>query len=176
MSHETEHHVHESPFSMTGVLIVLAILSAIGGFVSIPHFLEPLLPMPTAQEALEHYETSLIVLSVVLAVVGLAGAVFVYRGGLARADALPPLPPAPPLRRQVLWTNSTIPCSGRCTGSRTASSRDRRPVLIDGSLNGMRRSRSRRGRLSRVETGSLQLYVLFAVLGVITCLRGCGNG
>jgi NADH-quinone oxidoreductase subunit L len=46
MSPEVEHHVHESPFSMTGVLVVLARLSVVGGFLSIPHVLEPLLPLP----------------------------------------------------------------------------------------------------------------------------------
>src|SRR4029434_3368720 len=51
MTHEVEHHVHESPVSMTGVLVVLAVLSAIGGFLSIPHYLEPLLPMPEAVPA-----------------------------------------------------------------------------------------------------------------------------
>ena len=33
---EQEHHVHESPAAMTVPLIILAILSAIGGFVGIP--------------------------------------------------------------------------------------------------------------------------------------------
>src|SRR5512137_3194649 len=51
MSHDVEHHVHESPFSMTSALIVLAVLSAIGGFVKVPHFLEPVLPLATAQES-----------------------------------------------------------------------------------------------------------------------------
>ena len=46
MDPETEHHVHESPWSMTGVLVVLAVLSAVGGFFALPHFLEPLLPLP----------------------------------------------------------------------------------------------------------------------------------
>ena len=41
MDPEVEHHVHESPLSMTGVLVVLAVLSAVGGFIAIPHFLEP---------------------------------------------------------------------------------------------------------------------------------------
>ena len=36
---EVEHHVHESPPSMTGVLVVLAVLSAVGGFLAMPHFL-----------------------------------------------------------------------------------------------------------------------------------------
>ena len=44
-------------------------------------------------------------------------------------------------------------------------------VLIDGSLNGMASlTRRAAGRLSRIETGSLQLYLLLAVLGVLGAL------
>ena len=35
-THEQEHHLHESPFAMTFPLIVLAILSVVGGWVGIP--------------------------------------------------------------------------------------------------------------------------------------------
>ncbi|TXH22525.1 MAG: NADH-quinone oxidoreductase subunit L, partial [Chitinophagaceae bacterium] len=38
-THEQEHHLHESPSAMTIPLIVLAILSAIGGFIGIPEFM-----------------------------------------------------------------------------------------------------------------------------------------
>lgn len=38
-THEQEHHLHESPKSMTIPLIVLAILSVAGGWVGIPHVL-----------------------------------------------------------------------------------------------------------------------------------------
>ena len=38
-THEQEHHLHESPKSMTLPLIVLSILSVIGGFVGFPHAL-----------------------------------------------------------------------------------------------------------------------------------------
>lgn len=38
-SHEVQHHIHESPKSMTIPLVVLAILSIIGGFVGIPSVL-----------------------------------------------------------------------------------------------------------------------------------------
>jgi NADH-quinone oxidoreductase subunit L len=175
MTHEAEHHVHESPFSMTSVLVVLAVLSAIGGFLSIPHFLEPLLPMPKAQESLEHYETTLIVLSVVLALLGLAGAVLVYRGGLARAESLAARFPRlhrllsgkyfidelydAVLNRPLLWISDRVFLG---VGDR---------FLIDGSLNGMAALAERAaGRLSRVETGNLQFYVVLAVLGVIACL------
>ncbi len=38
-THEQEHHAHESPATMTIPLIVLAFLSAVGGFLGIPHVL-----------------------------------------------------------------------------------------------------------------------------------------
>ena len=56
MDAATAAHIHESPPTMTGVLIVLAVLSAIGGFLELPHYLEPLLPLPAVQPALEHFE------------------------------------------------------------------------------------------------------------------------
>jgi len=38
-THEQEHHLHESPSSMTIPLIVLAVLSIISGFIGVPHVL-----------------------------------------------------------------------------------------------------------------------------------------
>jgi NADH-quinone oxidoreductase subunit L len=38
-THEQEHHLHESPASMTVPLMILAVLSAVGGFMNIPHAL-----------------------------------------------------------------------------------------------------------------------------------------
>jgi len=175
MTHEAEHHVHESPFSMTGVLVVLAALSAVGGFVSIPHFLEPLLPLARAHESLEHYETTLIVLSVVLAAIGLAAAIFIYRNGLARADALAAR--FPRLHRLL---------SGKYFVDELYDAVLNRPLnwisdrvflrlgdglLIDGTLNGLAAVAQRAaGRLTRVETGNLQFYVVLAVLGIVACL------
>jgi NADH-quinone oxidoreductase subunit L len=88
MDAKTERHVHESPPSMTGILVVLAVLSAIGGFVAIPHFLQPLLPMPDVRPGLEPLETTVVVASVVLALVGLLGAAWLYGGKGARAGRL----------------------------------------------------------------------------------------
>jgi NADH-quinone oxidoreductase subunit L len=58
---EQEHHLHESPLAMTIPLIVLAILSAIGGFVQLPEtfgghhyfndFLSPVVPAATPEGA-----------------------------------------------------------------------------------------------------------------------------
>lgn len=37
---EQKHHLHESPLNMTLPLVVLAILSIIGGFINLPHFID----------------------------------------------------------------------------------------------------------------------------------------
>ena len=88
MSAEVEHHVHESPWSMTGVLALLALLSAVGGFIAVPHFLEPQLALPAVDEALHHFETPLLVVSVALALAGLAAAAFLFGGPPERAERL----------------------------------------------------------------------------------------
>jgi NADH-quinone oxidoreductase subunit L len=36
-THDQEHHLHESPKSMTVPLIMLAVLSVVGGFIGLPH-------------------------------------------------------------------------------------------------------------------------------------------
>jgi NADH-quinone oxidoreductase subunit L len=175
MSHEAEHHVHESPFSMTSVLVVLAVLSAIGGFIHVPHFLEPLLGMPTVGASVEHLETTLIVLSVVVAVIGIATAIFIYRHGLARSEALAARWPRlhallggkyyideiyqATLGRPLLWISDRIFLG---IGDR---------FLIDGSLHGLTGLTRRAAvRLSQVETGQLQWYVAMAILGLVGSL------
>jgi NADH-quinone oxidoreductase subunit L len=84
-----DHHggpVHESPASMTGPLIVLAILSALGGFIGIPHmswldhWLAPVIPSDhgLAEGVAPTMEWVLMAISVVLAVVGIAFAWKLY--------------------------------------------------------------------------------------------------
>ncbi|MFT3910407.1 MAG: NADH-quinone oxidoreductase subunit L [Ferruginibacter sp.] len=61
-THEQEHHLHESPWAMTLPLIILAVLSVIGGFVGVPEslgghhelgaFLAPV--VKTAEHHLDH--------------------------------------------------------------------------------------------------------------------------
>jgi NADH-quinone oxidoreductase subunit L len=52
-SEEQEHHLHESPKAMTIPLIVLAVLSAVAGFLGIPEVLSSL--FGNAPHALEHF-------------------------------------------------------------------------------------------------------------------------
>ena len=57
-THEQEHHLHESPASMTIPLVILALLSIVGGFIGVPealgghhwleHFLAPVFEKSTA--------------------------------------------------------------------------------------------------------------------------------
>ena len=175
MDHEVEHHVHESPLSMTGVLMVLAVLSAVGGFVSLPHFLEPLLPLPATFPDLHHFEKPLLILSVVIAAAGLAlAAYFFARGGERAARVAKGFPRLhrvlsnkyfvdelyeAVIGRPLLWISERVFLR---MGDRW---------LIDGSLNGMAALAQRAaGRLARFQTGNLHLYALLVLTGLIVCL------
>src|SRR5271170_2520784 len=46
-------HPHESPLVMTGPLMILAVLSLAGGFINVPHFLEPMFAERPESEILE---------------------------------------------------------------------------------------------------------------------------
>jgi NADH-quinone oxidoreductase subunit L len=65
------HEVHESPAVMTLPLVFLAILSAIGGFIGIPHYLFP-------QEAPDTLNLRVAVISSIVAVLGLGFAYMIY--------------------------------------------------------------------------------------------------
>jgi len=157
------------------VLMVLAVLSAIGGFVSVPHFLEPMLPLPKTPEALHHVEMPLLVLSVVIAVAGVALASFVYRGGLGKGQAIATrYAGVYRLLANKYWVDEAYE---RFIGGPLVWLSDRvflrlgDRVLLDGTLNGMARLAQRvAGGLSRVQTGSLHRYVFFVLLGSLACL------
>ncbi len=175
MTAEVEHHVHESPASMTGVLIVLALLSAVGGFLSIPHLLAPLLPTPEAVAALHHLETPLLVLSIVIAFAGLGLAAFVYGGDGARAESL---------QRSLPGLHRVL--SGKYFVDEAYDTFIGRPLywisdrvflrlsdraLIDGSLHGLAAlGRRTAGGLSRIQNGQLHLYALLVLVGIVFSL------
>jgi len=172
---EVDHHVHESPVSMTGVLVVLAVLSAIGGFFSIPHFLEPMLPLPATPEALHHYEKPLVYVAVAIGVAGILLAAFLYGGAGERAarmkerfapihrlltgkyyidelyDAV--------LQKPLLWISDKVFLR---IGDR---------AIIDGTLDDMARTASRTsGLLGRLQTGNLHLYAFLVLVGTVAAL------
>ena len=175
MTPEVEHHVHESPLSMTGVLVVLALLSALGGFIAVPHFLAPQLPLPAVHEELHHFETPLLVVSVALALAGLAAAAFLFGGAPGRADRLR-------LRfaglhrwltakyfvdelyesvigRPLVWVSDRVFLR---LGDRE---------ILDGSLHGLAAvGRGGGAVFGRMQTGSLHLYAWFVLAGIVGAL------
>jgi NADH-quinone oxidoreductase subunit L len=175
MSAEVEHHVHESPWSMTGVLLVLALLSAVGGFIGVPHFLASTWPLPLVDERLHHIEQLLIAVAVLIGFAGLALAALLFSGGARRAARLQPaLAPAHRVlsgkyfidelyerlfNRPLLWLSERV----------FLNLGDKR--LLDGTLDGLAGLALRAaGRLGRIQTGNLHLYALLALLGLVFML------
>jgi NADH-quinone oxidoreductase subunit L len=175
MSHEVEHHVHESPLSMTGVLMLLALLSAVGGFIAVPHFLEGQWPLPAIAESMHHYEKTLIAIAVAIGFAGLALAWLFFGGDAQRAARLQasfgPLHTLLSnkyyvdelydriLNRPLLWLSDKV----------FLGLGDRR--LLDGTLNGLAALAVRvAGRLGRIQTGSLHLYMFLVVVGLVIAL------
>jgi NADH-quinone oxidoreductase subunit L len=102
-THEQEHHLHESPLSMTLPLILLAVLSAAGGFIGVPEvlhgsnqlgtFMSPLFdtarqinPSAFAATALSHSEEYMLMgISVAMALIAATAAFVMY----IRKEAVP---------------------------------------------------------------------------------------
>jgi NADH-quinone oxidoreductase subunit L len=92
--HEVEHHIHESPASMTVPLMLLAALSIIGGWIGWPtalggsdhfaHFLDPVIARHAevvaapAEPGLHTGELALMLLSVLVALSGIGLAHYLY--------------------------------------------------------------------------------------------------
>lgn len=84
---EQEHHLHESPLTMTAPLMILAVLSAIAGFFNLPHifgghaglaeFMSPLFAHSQVETA-EVSESTEIMLMVISVVAALASAIVAY--------------------------------------------------------------------------------------------------
>jgi NADH-quinone oxidoreductase subunit L len=76
--HETEHHVHESPLSMTVPLCLLAVGSIVAGYhwlLDVPGFLRPVFRLP---EAHPHEARWLMAVALAVAGAGIVGAAFLY--------------------------------------------------------------------------------------------------
>jgi NADH-quinone oxidoreductase subunit L len=175
MDAQVAEHVHESPFSMTSVLVLLALLSAAGGYIAIPHFLEPQLPLPAIVPSLEHYERTLLVVSIALAFGGLALAAVLYGGPSTRVEGMRQsmLPLyrllsgkyfvdelyERVLARPLVWFSEQVLLR---TGDR---------VVLDGALNGVAALAQRAAALlGRAQTGSLHVYGLLVMAGLVGVL------
>jgi NADH-quinone oxidoreductase subunit L len=154
-----------------GWLMMLAALSAFGGFIALPHFLEPQLALPKVDEHLHHLEWPLMGVSVAIALAGLFGARFVFGGGPQKGDALKArfsgahqwltakyyvdeLYEAV-IGRPLVWLSDRV----------FLRLSDR--VLLDGTLNGLAGlGRFTGGLFSRVQSGRLHRYAWFVLVGL----------
>jgi NADH-quinone oxidoreductase subunit L len=76
------HHPHESPLVMTGPLMILAALSLLGGFISIPNWLAPMFPLPA------HESTTPMIISAACGIIGIVIALYLYVVQPALAESL----------------------------------------------------------------------------------------
>jgi NADH-quinone oxidoreductase subunit L len=175
MDPQVAHHVHESPASMTGVLAVLAVLSAIGGFFALPHFLEPQLALPAVRPERAPMQSALVGIAIAIGFAGLAAAGYFYARGGARAARL--APSFGPLHRLLSGKYFIDELYAAVIGrplawiSEHVFLRLGDRVLLDGTLNGLAALASRTaGQFGRLQTGSLHLYAFLVLAGTLACL------
>ena len=174
-THDQEHHLHESPAAMTIPLIVLAILSVIGGYVGVPEalgghhalagFLSPV--VKTAEHHLDHNtEYVLMGLSTVLVLLSIFFAWSKYKNYKATGEAtgfgkvlqnkwyvdeLYDAVIVSPLRSLSTFFNNII--------ERKA---------IDGFVNGVGKAVHYGSRQLRLlQSGQVGMYVLLMVIGML---------
>jgi len=187
---EQRHHLHESPASMTLPLIVLAILSAVGGFMGAPmfvgkhylaDFLAPIFTysrqiLPAAFNTEPEHSTELMLMgiSVLVAVVGI---VFAYVMYVARAqrpaedDAQRSAPENLVYHKYYideLYDNLIVkPVMALSTGLYKFVENG----IIDPIANGVGRVTLAGGQLLRnVQTGSVETYLILMVIGILLIL------
>ncbi len=186
LTSEAEHHLHESPRVMIAPLVVLAVLSAVGGWVGLPFqegghpFARWLRPVFEGAEgagragphASVHLsagaEWALMVLSVSVALLGLAIAYRLYE----RAAVEPLAARMPAVHRTLLhkyWVDefyhATVVRFVTWTADRFWRFWDEK--IVDGAVNGLAHTLAGVSAVLRLlQTGFVGTYALFITLGV----------
>jgi NADH-quinone oxidoreductase subunit L len=166
---EAEHHLHESPWSMLGPLVLLAIGSAAAGFVKIPALVQPVLRLPAAHAA---HVAWLPAVATLAGVVGILAAWYLYLSMPdLRASLAPALRPALRLFRAKYFFDDVYDGFVRRVvvgASDTLLWRRVDAGLIDGAVN-------RAGTLTAalaetlrpVQTGFVRHYALLVLAGAV---------
>ncbi len=187
---EQRHHLHESPASMTLPLIVLAILSAVGGFMGAPMFVgkhyladylapiftysKQLLPAAFSTEPDHGTELMLIGISVAVAIAGilLAYVLYVARAERPAEDDAPRSAPENLVYHKYyvdeLYDNLIVkPVMALSTGLYKFVENG----IIDPIANGVGRVTLAGGQLLRnAQTGSVETYLILMVIGIVLIL------
>lgn len=184
VSHEAEHHLHESPPSMIAPLVVLAVLSIVGGYVGMPfqeggHLLERWLRpvMESGEAGLVHHEVSrqtewlLIFTSVGVALLGIVMALRTYLWSPATATALRTrLEGVHRLLEHKYWVDEFYHTTvvRPFVGASEWLWRVWDAKVVDGLVNGVGYTLEGGSAILKLfQTGFVGTYALFITLGVI---------
>ena len=175
-THDQEHHLHESPKAMTWPLLILAILSVVGGFVNVPEvlgghsslhtFLAPVLTTEITHETIHSTEYMLMGISVAIAAIAIIFAIGKYSKkpqledaeGFGKVlenkwyvDELYDAIIVKPLGNLSAFFKNVVEKSG-----------------IDGAVNGVGKLVNYSSRQLRLlQNGQVGSYILFMVLAII---------
>ncbi|MCX5914329.1 MAG: NADH-quinone oxidoreductase subunit L [Deltaproteobacteria bacterium] len=187
VDHGVAHHLHESPGIMTVPLIILAILSVIGGFIGFPvmeggnKFAEFLAPVfappagfPKAAEAVHHavsFEVTMMIVSLVIAGLGILLAYRLYIKNPALPDRLAERYKAPyNALVNKYWVDEIY--HGFLVGPLIRLSvflwRFFDDLIVDGIVNGVAALfRGGSEVFKRLQTGNVQNYALSILIGIV---------
>lgn len=186
-THEQEHHLHESPKVMTFPLVILAILSTVGGFIGFPHAIGESIGI---HHWLDHFLESSVVTAysalsasteVILALVAMgAAAAMIYYAYIIyvkrNTRALEDDEVAGGLHRLLVnkyWIDELYDSIIRRPVDALGSWFGKlvEPRMIDGAVEGSGRFTKWSGDAIRViQNGSISTYILAIVAGVIAML------
>jgi NADH-quinone oxidoreductase subunit L len=188
---QERHHLHEAPLVMTGPLIVLGVLSAVGGMINLPplvgggawleHWLEPVTARAHQFFALEmpHGQTEYFLVGGAVAV-GLLGLIAGYRATLARkilpaSEAAEETGVARLLNRKYYVDEiyDAVIVRPLVWLSRTVLWRAVDQGVVDGAaVNGTAKLSRGLGWLgSRLQTGQVGVYVVLFLVGALWILH-----
>ncbi len=185
-------HPHESPAVMTVPLIILAVLSVIGGFIGIPEvfsgehgnlFHSWLAPVfAPAELKLSFYgshshfqEILLMVISVAVAATGILGARYIY---LKRPSIAVSVSTRFKKAYNILWnkyfideTYDTVVVNPIVKVSDKFLWKINDAKIIDGTINGSAKLIDKiSGQIRKMQTGVAQFYALIMILGIVLSL------
>ena len=186
-THDQEHHLHESPSTMTLPLIVLAVLSIVGGFIGFPHalgevvhfhhwldhFLGQVMPLPLSDLSVA-METILMLIATLIAIAGIwyAWSTYEKKGILPLEDDEMENP-----TQLMLWNKYYIDelydRIVRNPVDRLSSFFNKKveEPMVDGVVDGSGRlTKYLGGQVRLLQNGKMAMYILAMVAGIIAML------
>jgi NADH-quinone oxidoreductase subunit L len=168
------HHPHESPFVMTGPLMILAVLSLAGGFIPVPQFLEPMFPRSE-----EVHDPMLAYIATAAGLFGIGLAWLFYVAKPAMADSMArTFSGAYRLLYNKYFVDEIYDAAvvePVVQGSRSILWKGFDAGLIDGTVNGIgARARNIGWLLKRAQSGNIRSYAAWVVLGSVVVIIAMG--